>query len=117
MNALNKYFSIDMAIGKEITENEFLVLMAENRLWITRCEFGSKWEAHAAIGGDIDTYDEHSHNVHGGILLTERPNDWEEAISVAKLRGWGETIEGVLCGIIPSDSQMINPYDTSNQTN
>jgi hypothetical protein len=117
MNELNKYFSIDQAIGKEITENEFHVLLTAKRLWVTKCQFANHYEAHRAIGGEIEDFNADGHQVYGGMLLTESPEDFEEAARIAGERGWGETVEGVLYGVIPYESKTINPCDTSNQIN
>lgn len=114
MDRLNKYFSIDQAIGKEITENEFQCLMADKRIFCTVARFNSLYEAHAAIGGDIDTYNADSHHVHCGHLVTSVSEDLEEAKRIAKQRGWGEEVEGVLYGKIPYDHKMINPCEIKN---
>lgn len=80
----NKYFHVE--IGEAITEDEFQVAMSMGKFWCTKIRVEER------------TY--------GGLIYAD---NLEQAERVAKQRGWGEEIEGCLCGVIPYDHELINP--------
>lgn len=112
MSPLNKYFSIDDLIGTVVTENEFQCLMAAGKIYTTTCRMTGD-EAAKAMGKDLSEFalEERSY---GGQIVAD---SLKEAEAIAIQRGFGEEVEGVLCGVIPYDSNIINPCDTINQLN
>lgn len=102
MTDYNKYFHLD--VGEAITENQFQVIMSSGKLWTTKTRM-DRAQAHAAMGGDIMRFDEEE-RTYGGLIYAD---SLEQAERVAKQRGWGEEVQGCLCGVIPYDHEMINP--------
>lgn len=107
MTDYNKYFHLD--VGEAITENEFQVLMSSGKFWTTRTRM-DRGQAHAAMGGDIMRFED-DERTYGGLIYAD---NLEQAERIAKKRGWGEEVQGCLCGVIPNDHEIINPLDIKN---
>ena len=104
----NKYFSLDNHIGTVISEEEFQVLMTAGKIHSTTT-WMDRGDAYKAIGGDIISYKEEP-RPYAGIIVAD---SLQEAEDFAIKRGWGETVDGTLEGIIgwnenPTPSKLSN---------
>ena len=108
----NKLFSLDDHIGKDISEKEFQCLLADGKIWITTCRMYGFQAAKAMNKPESDF--EFDERAYGGQIFAD---DFEQAVLIANERGFGEIVEGVLCGIISYDSPMINPCNLSDHRN
>lgn len=98
-NELNKWFDISRAVPDLLSFDEYAVLMAEGKIYITTARFYG-FQAEKAMGAAPEgyPYSEEQRNYSGSVIA----NCWSEAILIAEHRGWGETIDGVLSDEIPA---------------
>lgn len=95
----NTLFSIDNYIGTIITEEEFQVLMTAGKMYST-ITWMDRGQAFKVMGGDILDYNEEL-RPYCGIIMAD---SFQEAERIAEHRGWGETIDGTLEGIVDWDA-------------
>jgi hypothetical protein len=108
----NQVFSLDNYIGSLITEEEFQVLMAAGKIYTTKA-WMNRSDAFEAIGGDILDYQDEPRPYLGLIIA----DSLQEAEEVAKRRGWGESVDGVLNEIIGWDENPTPSRLTNSQMN
>lgn len=113
MRDYNEYFSIEGHIGKVITHEKFQCLMADGKLWMTTCRMNGI-EASKAMDKPLNEFalDERTY---GGLIVADTEL---EATDIAEKRGFGETVDGQLVGIILANNTIINPASlTKDQAN
>lgn len=95
----NKKFDALEYFDKQIQN----ILLAEGRVFTTKARF-NEFEAVKAKGEAPEGYPYKTEETsYCGTLITNKTNDWDEAKEIAIKRGWNETVDGVLCDIIPWD--------------
>lgn len=109
----NKFFNLINYIGKGITEAEFQTLVADKRIFTTTCRMVGLVARKAMPDHDPAAFEEEE-RTYCGTVVVDPNGDFNAAQQVADGRGWGETIDLSLCGAIPDDHQMINPYEVKN---
>lgn len=91
-------------------KNKQNILLTEGIVFCTRAKF-NEFEAAKAMGEAPEGYPyTTSETSYCGTLITNKPNDWDEARKIAKERGFNEIVDGILQDVIPWDeTESANP--------
>ncbi len=105
---INKYFHPQES--GVVTEQEWAVLCADGRIFCTSTRLYG-FEAQKIIGAHLDFREDQ--RTYGGYIVVGSNKTFEEAQRLADLRGWGETVDGVLIEEIPYEGKSLYHFDAN----